>query len=135
MENEDPTTDRLKGNNDWINGNRNRNKNKYKQQKSSDFILGSKVSPNSKFKAANRTTDVFIGRVHTSVDSEEIKEYVKDKFNVSILEISKLDIKAENHNAFKVKINVSDRNALFNGNKWPCGIIINKYYNRRGNLS
>ena len=133
LEVEDPITDSSQHKNEWITINRNKHKNKNKQQKSSDFIMGSKFSPNNKFKAASRTIDIFIGRVDISVDSEAIKEYVKNNFSIDILEITKLDIKAENYNAFKVTVNFSDRNALFNGNNWPCGIIINKYYNRRKN--
>ena len=42
-----------------------------------------KASGSSSFKAVKRTADVFLGRVHKETPIEDIKEYVKNTFNVT----------------------------------------------------
>ncbi|WP_227487674.1 hypothetical protein, partial [Nocardioides malaquae] len=47
------------------------------------------------FRAVKRTLDVFLGRVHRDTQIQDIKNYVKDTFNVDCLNIEKLEIKTE----------------------------------------
>ena len=51
--------------------------------------------------------------------------------SAQIKKIDKLNINATNYNAFKLAVNFSDREKLLNADMWPCGIIVNKFYNRR----
>ena len=87
----------------------------------------------SSFRAVKRTVDVFLGRVHKDNLIQDIKDYVKDTFNVECLNIEKLEIKTEVFNAFKIKVSLSDRELLFKPNLWPEDVVVRKYYNRLKN--
>ena len=92
--------------------------------------MGVKSSPN-KFKSANRSIDLYIGRVDIDVKEDDIIKYINDNFSIDQVKIEKLNINATNYNAFKLAVNFSDREKLLNADMWPCGIIVNKFYNRR----
>ena len=114
----------------WIDPNSKKKINKQrKKMKMSNHIMGDKSTPN-KLKAARRVVDVFIGRVDKDIKTADIIEYVKETFGIEVLGIEKLDIKSTSHNAFKFSIDFFDREKVFQSNKWPKGIIINKFYNR-----
>ena len=82
------------------------------------------------FKAANRPVDIFVGRVDIGVAPDDIINYIKEVFIIDTLSVTKLEIKSEIFNAFKVSIKVTDRDKLFNAELWPEDIIVNKFYNR-----
>ena len=98
--------------------------------KSSSKILGVKSSGYN-FRSADRSIDFFIGRVDVNVKEEDLVKYVNDNFQIDLVEIEKLDIVATNYIAFKLTINYTDREKLLNADMWPCGIIVDKFYNRR----
>lgn len=90
----------------------------------------------SSFKAVKRTVDVFIGRVDKDVNEDVIKDYIKDTFNISCMNVVKLQIKTDLYNAFKVTVALSERENLFNSDLWPEDVVINKFYNRnKGTLN
>ena len=101
-----------------------RNKSESKMNKR---ITGVKNSPNNKFRSASKTLDLFIGRVHKDVTENDIISYVENNFKVKTVNIDRLNIKAINYAAFKLTINSNDRDTLLLPDKWPSGIIINKY--------
>ena len=87
----------------------------------------------SSFRAVKRTADVFWGRVHKDTLIQDIKDYVKDTFNVDCLNIEKLEIKTEVFNALKITVSLSDRDLLLKPNLWPEDVVVGKYYNRLKN--
>ena len=99
------------------------------------YVTGVKKSSStgSSFYAARRTVDVFIGRVDSSVDGNDIVKYIKDNFKVDVNSINKLSIQTDAYNAFKVNVNFMDRDKLFMSDMWPENILVKKYYNRKGN--
>ena len=105
----------------------NNNKSRFKQNSS---ITGVKNSPNNKFRSADKTLDLFIGRVDNDVNENEITSYVLSNFNIKVVKIEKIDIKASYCAAFKLTINSNDRDTLLNPDKWPSGIIVNKFYKK-----
>ena len=111
----------------------NRYKKNNKSRSSSAIITGVKNTPNNKFKSANRTYDLYVGRVDKNVVDSDIISYVENNFQISPIKIEQLEIKAANYAAFKLTINSNDRETLLNPEKWPCGIIINKFYRRNYN--
>ena len=85
---------------------------------------------NNQFKAALRTSDVYVGRVDTEVTMEDIEKYIGDTFDLTLFDIEKLNIVSSQYNAFKITVKVNERDKLFKPECWPEGIIVNKYYNR-----
>ena len=102
---------------------------------SKSLVTGAKCS-DDKFKAAERTCDLFIGKVAKNVDVASIKEYIEKNFTVKVLHIAILEIKTAYFNAFKVTLSTNDKEKLFKPDKWPKGVIVDKFYNRKSkNLS
>ena len=98
--------------------------------KFSKSITGVKNSPNNKFKSASRTLDLYVGRVDNDVVDDDIITYVVNNFKINPIKIEQLQIRATNYAAFKLTINSNDRDSLLCPDKWPVGIIVNKYYNK-----
>ena len=94
--------------------------------------MGSKKSNERSFRAATRIVDVFIGRVENSVNEDNVKEYIKDTFNIDVSYVNKLKIQSDIYNAFKVGVNFNERETLFNAELWPEGIIVDKFHKPRG---
>ena len=92
--------------------------------------MGVKNSPNNKFKSVSRTLDLYIGRADKEVIEEDINNHVINNFNINPIKVVELEIKAIDYKAFKLTINSNDRDILLNPDKWPSGIVINKFYNR-----
>ena len=44
--------------------------------------------------------------------------------------MEKIGIKRSYYAAFKFTINSNDKDSLFNPDKWPSGIIVNKFYKK-----
>ena len=111
---------------EWIVYNSKKRRNSSRNKR----FTGARNGPGN-FRAASRTCDLFVGRVDLNVKSQDISDYVLDSFGVNVLDIEKLDIASKSYNAFKISINLSDRDTLFKPDDWPQGIIINKFYSKR----
>ena len=126
---------------DWIlvDGNRRkkrqksprRNFNTAKEKHSNYRLLGSKKDAPSTMRAVRKTADVFLGRVDKAVEADNIKDYIKDNFKVTVQSIETVEIQSKMFNAFKVSVFLEDRDKLFNAELWPEGMIVNKFYKRR----
>lgn len=119
------TTDQQSG---WnlVENKRKRQRNK----KNNSIVTGSKKSSNGIFKGINKTVDVFIGRVDNDATVNDLKAYIEDNFKIKLIDIHQLIIKSDLYRCFRVKVNLVDRDALFNSEMWPEGIHVNKYYRR-----
>ena len=120
---------------DWTLVSRDKRKSRENIRKKNSFkqttgVTGSKKDENQMFRAATRTADVFVGRVDKAVADEDLKNYVKINFGVQILSVTKLTIRSEFFNAFKINVKSNDRDKLFNAELWPEDIVVNKFYNR-----
>lgn len=91
---------------------------------------GAKKHENSAFRAVKRTADVFLGRVSTDATENDILDYVKNNFSVTVTKVEKLQIKTDLYNAFKITVFLVDREKLFNSELWPEDVIVNKFFNR-----
>ena len=83
------------------------------------------------FKAVERSCELYIGRVQLNVNEDVIKSNIYNNFNINILGIEKINIRPESYNAFKISVNVNDRESLFKPEFCPHRIIINKFYTKR----
>lgn len=101
------------------------------QKKSGFRLLGAKRNSQSTLRAVRRTLDVFLGRVIKDVEIDDIKDYIKENFNVVVQNVEPITIRSAEYNAFKVTVFSDERDKLFNADLWPEGMIVNKYYVRR----
>ena len=90
------------------------------------------TGPSVSFKAVDRISSIFIGRVDKNTNVELIENFVNRIFNIKVLNIEKLEITTDQYNCFKINVNSTDRSLLFDAKKWPKGIVIKKFYTRRG---
>ena len=100
------------------------------EKKNDGKVTGSKKTEGGTFKAAARRADVFVGRVDRDVAADEIATYIKEAFSIDPISVTKLDIRSEIYNAFKVSVKFLDRDKLFNAELWPEDILVKKFYNR-----
>ena len=98
-------------------------------------IKGSRKDESCGLKAAVRRADVFVGRVDTDVTVNDIKEFIERTFTIEVFSVSKLDIFSDVHNAFKISVKANVRDKLFESDKWPEDIIVDKFYNKRNKSS
>ena len=73
-------------------------------------------------------------KVTKDIGESDIKQYIKEVFDIVDKKIEILKIKTDKYNAFKVTVNLSDRDTLFKPDLWPEGLVINKFY-KRGSYS
>ena len=60
-----------------------------------------------------------MGRVTKDIGESDIKQYIKKVFDIVVKKIEILKIKTDEYNAFKVTVNLSDRDTLFKPDLWP----------------
>ena len=82
-------------------------------------------------RAVRRTVDVFLGRVDKEVTIDNVKDYIKDTFDVMVQSVESVEIQSKQFNAFKITVHTEGRETLFNDVLWPEGMIVNKFYKRR----
>ena len=98
-------------------------------------ITGQRKLTDGVFKSSAKTVDIFIGNVDKSTTCDSICDYIVNNFDVTPLDVLKLDIQTDSYNCFKVKIYMNDKDALFNGNLWPAGIVINKFDSKKSSFN
>ena len=94
-------------------------------------VTGVKKISNNSFKGVRKTVDVFVGRVNTDVQVDDIRNYIGEIFQINILNIEQLDIRSQDTKAFKITVYLDERDCLFNSESWPDGVIVNKYYKKK----
>ena len=102
-----------------------------KEKHSNYRLLGSKRDAPSTMRAVRRTADVFLGKVDKEVTVDNIKEYIKDTFDVMARSIEGVEIQSKQFNSFKITVVTEERETLFNAALWPEGMIVNKFYKKR----
>ncbi|XP_063634948.1 uncharacterized protein LOC134805608 [Cydia splendana] len=102
----------------------------YKKKKSNYRYrgqLGVANDSNTKFKAADRKTPVFISNVHKDTQEKDIIEYIMDKTKEKVF-LEKIDIKRDTgHKAYKFFVSPNKLSLFLDKNIWPQGIIFRKF--------
>ena len=106
-------------------------KNQRKRSTGNFGIKGSKKGDSCSLKAAVRRADVYVGRVDRDVTDDDIKNFIQQSFEIEVFSVSKLDIFSDVYNAFKVCVKANVRDKLFDSDKWPEDIVVNKFYNKQ----
>ncbi|XP_061712887.1 uncharacterized protein LOC133521823 [Cydia pomonella] len=82
---------------------------------------------NTKFKAAERKTPVFISNVHKDTQEKDIIEYIMVKTKEKVF-LEKIDIKRDTgHKAYKFFVSPNKLSLFLDKNIWPQGIIFRKF--------
>lgn len=102
----------------------NRKRNNYR-------VTGVKRMDDHAFIGVKKTIDVFLGRVTGSVECQDIKTYIKDVFNIDVINIEELEILSVNTKAFKITVYLDERECLFDSELWPEGVVVDKFYKKR----
>ena len=100
-----------------------------------NIVKGSRTGESS-IKGVQATRELYIGRCDPSVDVEDLRKYIKDTADVTILNCNVLSQPGLHVKSFKVTLKESDVDALMDSGIWPENVYIRKYFNRtrRGNL-
>ena len=97
-------------------------------------VVGSRKAV-QQLRAVKRTADIFLGRIDNDISSDNIKDYITDNFQVKVCNIEQLIIKTDQYKAFKVTVDLNDREKLFKPELWPEYVLVDKFYNRSKNHS
>ena len=123
----------------WEQVNRRRKQRNYNQtgggqqgfRKRDNFrVLGANKDDRFSLRAVGKTADVFLGRVDKNVEKTNIEQYIKDVFGITVKKVEYLKIKTDEYNAFKVTVDLFERDNLFKPDLWPEGMVVNKFYKR-----
>ena len=100
-------------------------------RKSRRPLIGTKTS-NTISSTSTRPVHVFLSRISPSCSVEEVKKFVKNTFVTTDVECEKLATRFQGYSAFRVSFNIShSTNALATEN-WPSGVLVRKYFVKKG---
>ena len=94
-------------------------------------IEGTRELDDGFLKCAKKMSDLYVGRCDVDIQPNTIVDYVKNEFKINVIECLELDTKIRFSKAFKLTVELNDRNKLLDLESWPKGIIVRKFYNRR----
>lgn len=93
------------------------------------------TNTNSKFRAANNMTKLFISNVHTETKAEDISEYIFETTQVSVM-LEKVEMKRQKrHNSYKFSVPSHKLRLFLDDNLWPDGISFRKYIHFRPRIN
>ena len=93
-------------------------------------VMGARKDGRLALKGVKKTADIYLGRVDRDVSTEDIQQYIKEVFNITVEKIENLQIRTDQYSAFKITIDLAVRDELFKPESWPDGIVVNKFYRR-----
>ena len=103
----------------------------YRSRRRRNYVVGSKSGEHGGFEGAPRFGELYIGGCGQSVTEDMIKTYCKDKIDVTLLELETLLTKSTEFRSFKAKLSLDQRDKCLNGDLWPKGVIVRKFYRGR----
>ena len=89
------------------------------QRKKRNIQYGTRKATNNKFKSAQKTADLYIGRCDPEITPEDISTYLKDDLNSLCLKCEELKTRIPFSKAFKVTVYLKDRDQLLDTDCWP----------------
>ena len=97
------------------------------QRKRRDVISGRRTA-NSEFASNEQVVDIFLGGCKTSTTNEIIETYCTTN-NVPLKRCELLNSRNEWIKCFKLSVLLSDREKILDGDFWPCGVYVRKFFN------
>ena len=80
--------------------------------------------------AKNRQSSVFLSRLSPETTCDHIKNFAKTSLNIDVT-CEKLETRYNTYSSFRVDGICSDPNVMYNPDKWPCGVLVRKFYVKR----
>ena len=100
--------------------------------KRKDVVTGQRKSTAS-IKGVSKTLDIYVGRCHSSTDSDSIKHYILTESEVKVIDCEIVSTADSITKAFKVTVSASDRDKLLDADLWPENICIRNFFNFKRN--
>ena len=88
---------------------------------------------NISFKSANRYIDLYLGRCESTCNTDTVINYLKSELKVTPIECIMIETKVRFSTAFKITVDVKDKDSLFEPSSWPDGVICRKFFSSRNN--
>ena len=79
--------------------------------------------------APEPSRDIFIYRVQKTTVKDDIDEYLRDR-NITPRAVEKVSHAEARHASFRVELQMKDLKTLLNGEFWPEGVYVRRYYRR-----
>ena len=73
--------------------------------------------------------DIFIGRCDLEVAPQEILDYCKRECNITPIDCVQMETRSVYYKSFKLTVSAKDRDGLLASDKWPEGIVVQKFFN------
>ena len=104
-----------------------------RNKKRKQNIVGSRKTDGSKtIKSAPRIADLYLGNCDIGVTPEDIQDYIASEMNINVDKCEVLPNKNPKCKAFKISLNMNDREKLLSSEVWPENIFCRKFYNASG---
>ena len=99
-------------------------------------VISGRKTANSDFASSERVVDVFLGGCKASTSSEVIEAYCREN-GVSLKKCESLNSRNEWTKCFKLSATLDDREKILDGDFWPCGVYVRKFFSngRSGNTN
>ena len=92
-----------------------------------EVITGRRTS-NGDFGNSEQIVDIFLGGCKTSTTNEVIETYCSNN-GVILKKCESLNSRNEWLKCFKLSILLADRDRILDGDFWPCGVYVRKFFN------
>ena len=93
---------------------------------SSRVVVGAKRGPAKSQGAPEPSRDLFIFRVQSDADLEDIRSHV-DAFGVTIRDLVCMSNENAAYKSFRLTTTVAHYNTLFKADMWPAGVMVRKF--------
>ena len=100
------------------------------------MIVGTASSGAAKVKAATasqskpKSWHVFVGRFDLSLTADDVKGYLEDAWfvDIDVRPLEKMEKWPEKYAAFRVAINIKEKDRIFEESIWPDGVTVRDWY-------
>ena len=98
------------------------------------LTTGNKKSfDNVGFKSAVKYVDLYLGRCENTCNPDTITNYLTSELKITPVECVQIETKIRFSTAFKITVDVKDKDTLFEPSSWPDGVVCRKFYSNRTN--
>ena len=83
------------------------------------------------FKSSTRYVDLYVGHCALDTTPEMISDYLASELSITAKKCTEIPTKVPYSMAFKITVNIADRDKLFNPESWPENVVCHKYFSPR----
>ena len=106
-------------------------KKKRREEAKKNKVIQGKCTSNTRIKGAPEPTrDIFVYRVHPETESDILRDHITEQ-GIIVNNLSCVSNVEAKFKSFKLNVNISQVNQLFDESFWPVGIRVRKFYSPR----